>query len=214
MNRLQTLLFALTLIATSAQAVERVDAVALFNNRALLKIDGERRLLRAGETSPEGVRLVSSTSERAVVEFDGQSRELALGGHIGGSFATPEQQSTTLYRDASGMFRTHGTINGRLVNLMLDTGATSIAMNEHEARRLGIDFRVKGEQSLIGTASGTVVGYKIQLNEVRVGPITQRNVTAVVMPGTSPEEVLLGASFLRNVDMEHKGNALELRSRY
>ena len=56
---------------TFVQAAD-VRVVGLFSGRAVLLVDGQQRLLKPGQTSPEGVKLISATSEEALLLIDGQ----------------------------------------------------------------------------------------------------------------------------------------------
>ena len=60
-----------------------------------------------------------------------------------------------------------GTINGRAVRFVVDTGATNVAMSEAVARSIGLDF-AKGERGFVNTANGQVVAHRVSLREVRV----------------------------------------------
>ncbi|WP_410966326.1 TIGR02281 family clan AA aspartic protease, partial [Salmonella sp. SAL4449] len=82
---------------------------------------------------------------------------------------------------------------------LVDTGATSIAMNENEARRLGIDYRVDGKPMVASTASGTSRGWRVTLDRVKIGGIELLGVEAAVIEGGYPTEALLGMSFLNRV---------------
>ena len=84
-------------LAVAAESVH-VTAAALFEGRAMLGIDGSRRLLRVGETSPEGVKLVSATAREAVIEIDGRRQTLAPGRDTGGGFAAPERKRVAIQR--------------------------------------------------------------------------------------------------------------------
>jgi aspartyl protease family protein len=192
----------------------RVRVLALFPNKAMLEIDGRERLLRAGQVSPEGVTLVSADQHEAVVEVGGRRESLTFGTAVGGTFATPEMREVKIYRNAKGAYTTVGSINGRPVDLMVDTGATAIAMSAAEARRLGISYRLDGAPVGVTTASGTVPGHRVTLDRVTVGDITVRNVDALVIPGDLPEQVLLGLTFLNRVDMRQEGAEMVLRTKY
>jgi aspartyl protease family protein len=112
------------------------------------------------------------------------------------------------------MFRTVGSINGLTVRFLVDTGATTLAINAAEARRLGIDYRFVGRKGVVQTAAGNVPAYHLNLDLVRVGDIIQRQVPAVVIEGDSPDHVLLGMSFLGRLEMENTGQALHLREKF
>ncbi len=212
-----SVLLALTLLPTSptAQAIE-VEAKALLPGMAVVVIDGKRRTLKQGQTSPEGVKLLSADSKAAVVEVDGKSRRLELGasGSLGGGFTTPEQAEVRLYPDTSGMYRTHGSINGMPVEFLVDTGATTIAMNSTVARQLGVDYRYKGKPIGVQTASRMERAWMVNLDTVKVGDVSLHNVEASVLEGDFPAMTLLGMSFLGRLDMRHDGQAMVLRTKF
>lgn len=202
------------LAVSPLQAVEKVSVNGLFKDKAILVIDGRQRLLRAGETSPEGVKLVSASSREAVIEIDGVQSTRTLGTHIGSGFAPPQSPSVKIWPTAQNMYPVVGSINGYPVNFLVDTGATTIAMNSREARRLGIDFAVVGEAIVSQTASGLVKAWIVNLNRVRVGDIELNNVRAAVLEGDFPTNVLLGMSFLGRLDMRREQGVLELRKKH
>ena len=151
--------------------------------------------------------------ETAVLEVNGQRARYKMGGAISLQFNEPTTTSKQIYADQRGMFHTVGSINGYTVNFLVDTGATTIAMNANQARRLGLDFRLQGELTQAQTASGVARAYYLKLDIVKVGDISQRNVDALVIDGTHPREVLLGMSFLNRLKVEKQGNVLHLEHR-
>ncbi|HEY5738160.1 MAG TPA: TIGR02281 family clan AA aspartic protease [Gammaproteobacteria bacterium] len=200
--------------ASPVFAVEKISVKGLFNNKAIVVIDGKQRLLRAGETSPEGVKLISANSKQAVLEIDGVQSTRGLGTHIGSTFTPAESTAVRIWPTARNMYTIVGSINGLTVNFLVDTGATSIAMNSGEARRLGIDYAVEGEPTVSQTASGLAKAWIINLKRVKVGDIELANVRAAVLEGNFPTEVLLGMSFLGRLDMRREQGVLELRKKY
>lgn len=212
---MKSVFLAVLLALSLPAAATEVAVLGLFKDRAVLMIDGQRRVLNVGQESPEGVKLISADADAAVLEFDGKRERLALGGEIGASYEAPKNDKVVkLWPDGHGMFLTTGSINGMPVKFLVDTGATSVAMNAGEARRLGIDYRMRGEEGAVETASGRARAFKVQLNSVRVGELQLTNVQGVVIDGDSPREVLLGNSFLSRVHMEREGQALLLRQTY
>src|SRR3990172_5730293 len=74
------LMFLLALpLCAPASAVERITLLALSRDQAILQIDGVRRVLRKGQLSPEGVKLVEADTEKAMIEIDGRLEELKYG---------------------------------------------------------------------------------------------------------------------------------------
>lgn len=215
MRHFYDILLTALLVAASANvlAVSQVEVQALFGGKAVVMIDGQRRNLGIGETSPEGVKLISADSKQAVLEVDGNTKSYKPGGAISLSYAKPEHLEEKVYADDRGMFRSVGTINGRTVRFLLDTGATTVAMNKSQARQLGVDYRMKGERIVVSTASANVKGYRVRLKSVSLGNIKQRNVEAMVIDGDHPGPILLGMSFLGKLKVEKDGNAMTIRQR-
>ncbi|MBI3897812.1 MAG: TIGR02281 family clan AA aspartic protease [Gammaproteobacteria bacterium] len=205
----------LCLAAASAAAVESVSLHALFKDKAIFVIDGARRMLtRGGDASPEGVRLLSTdtAAEQAEIDINGRHEVVKLGMVMGG-FSPTTAASVTLWAEPSGHFYADGMINGRPVKMMVDTGATSIAMSGTDAKRLGIDYQRFGSGGYANTAGGVVKTYRLTLESVQVGPITLYNVDAGVVEGNFPREILLGMSFLSRLSMKRDGNQMELTQR-
>lgn len=194
-----------------ARAIENVQVVALFKNSAMVKIDGKQRMLRVGATSPEGVTLISASSREAVLEIDGKRDTFVLGRQISASYVRSTDPVVRIVRGNYGMFRVTGSINGQMVDFMVDTGATNVSMSGDEATRLGIDYIRFGKEGYVSTASGIERSYSLNLAKVKVGEIALENVEATVTPGDFPDEVLLGNSFLSRLKMKNDGRTLELR---
>lgn len=215
MNRISSMFLMLLLfLPVMAGAVDSVRVVALFPDKAMVEVDGHNRLLRVGERSPEGLLLISANAHEAVIEVDGKRDTYLPGSRIGGTFTAPQKREVRITRDSAGSYTTVGSINGRTVDLLVDTGATTVAMSEREAKRLGIPYWLNGERGGVQTASGYARAYVVTLDRVQVGEIVLRNVEAVVVEGNNPTNVLLGMSFLNRLDLDHQGNVMVLRTKY
>ena len=117
-------------------------------------------------------------------------------------------REVVLERNRYGHYVTSGTINGRAVTFLLDTGATGVAVPADVARRLGL----RGGQAYITeTANGRATSYAVTLDSVAVGDIELRDVAAGIVPGLRMEEVLLGMSFLKHIEFSQRGDTLLLR---
>lgn len=204
----------LLLMGAPAEAVEKVALHALFKDKAIIMVDGARRVLKTGESSPEGVKLVAvdTQAEKAQVEIDGKPQELKLG-MIASSFAPVGKGTVTLYADRGGHYFADGLINGAPVRLLVDTGATMVAMNSITAKRIGLDYRRFGRAGAANTAGGMVRTYYLKLDSVQIGEIKFFNVDAGVVEGSHPTDVLLGMSFLNRLDMKRDSEKLELKER-
>ncbi len=193
---------------SSAQELD-IDVLGLFKDRAMLNISGKRLLLSAGERSPEGVLLVSADSRQAVIEVSGTTFILNLSSRIGTMFKTPTSASVSILLSNSGQYRTSGSINGRQVSFLVDTGANVVAINTPTAHALGIDPS-KGRLMHATTAGGVVESHLVFLDVVEIGGIRVNNVKAAVIKGEYPQEVLLGMSFLQNVKIKEDSGVMQL----
>lgn len=200
----------LLLFMADAYAIDKLEVQALFSNKAVLMIDGKRHILAVGETSPEGVKVISANSRGTILEIDGQQKQYNLGNTVSTTFTKRKSQKETIFVNSGGMFMTFGNINGRSVRFLVDTGASAIAMNAEQAKRLGIRYDKVGMPGSVSTASGFVDAYRVRLKSVSVGRITETNVEAFVIDGNHPGPILLGMTFLGRLSVEHSGNAMTL----
>jgi len=203
------------LLGTAAVAGPSVRVLALFPDKAMLEIDGQRKVLAAGKTGPGGVRLISANPNQAVVEIDGRRESLRLGSAVNASYQVKKRREVRILKDSrmAGYF-IDGLINGQPIRYLVDTGATSIAMSERHAARLGIRHRVDGTPVSVGTASGPALGHRVRLRTVTVGELHLDDVEAVVIEGDSPRHVLLGMNVLGRFELEQRENLLILRSKF
>jgi aspartyl protease family protein len=124
----------------------------------------------------------------------------------------PTARTVLLRADRQGQFEATASINGVTVPVIVDTGATTVALSADTARRIGIlppqsEFRV-----VISTANGTLNAAPVMLNQVTIGGITVPNVQAVIVPGKALPVNLLGMSFLSRLSKyDVAGDQLTLR---
>ncbi len=198
------------------ESTRQVILQGILGTKVLLLVDGERFMLSTGQAQKSGLRVLRIAEEFVDIDVDGQHRRLRLGDNhaVTGPYKKREFVEVIIARDKRGMYSTVGSINGLPVTFLVDTGATTIAMNAQQATRLAIDFRVVGESIFVGTASGITRAYRVSLDRVSVGEITLKNVVAVVMDGRFPIQVLLGMSFLGQLEMQRAGGLLHLKKTY
>lgn len=206
----------LSCIAACAQAATNVSFNgSLGSKAALLLINGEPRTVRLGQLV-DGVRLIGLEDGRATIEADGQRLTLVLGaspGRVGaGSNGSGSPRQIVMSSGAGGHFTAAGAINGRMTQFLVDTGATSVAIAQAEADRLGLRYR-QGRRIMTHTANGTVPAHVLQLDTVQLGDVQIRNVEAVVVPGQM-SHVLLGNSFLSRFQMKRENELMTLELRY
>ena len=196
-----------------ASAMNRLEVEALMQDAAMLRIDGKQRLLRSGQRSPEGVLLISADARRAVIEMDGRRSELGLSQRIAGRFEENAATEIRIPRDTNHQYLTHGEINGRRTLMLVDTGATSVALSGTQARSLGIDYR-KGAPTQVNTAGGIKTAWSITLDKVSVGDIAVNYVPAIVVEGDFPQTTLLGSTWLKHVGLREEDGVMYLRQKY
>jgi len=203
----------LCLTASVSYAVESVEVQALFSKKVVVLIDGVRRTLSVGKPSPEGVKLISASSTGAKLEVNGEVKDYQLGSSVSLTYVQVESLEERVFANDRGMFLRTGTINGQTVKFLIDTGATTVAMNKKQAKRLGVKYRLEGKESGASTASGYVKAYEVHLKSVSLGKIRKKNVRAMVIDGDHPGPVLLGMSFMSSLTVEKSGDELVLRQR-
>ncbi len=201
----------LLLVINSATA-KNVEVKGLFSGSALIIVDGEQKLLKRGK-SFNGVTLVTADSEKAVLEVDGERHTLGLSKRISSSYQKAEVAEVRLQPSHGGHYVTPARINNRPVSVMVDTGATTVAMSLPQAKALGIDYR-NGALTPISTANGYTEGYLVNLRSVTVGTVTVNNVDALVSVGDFPKTILLGNSYLSKVKMFRENGVLVLQNQY
>jgi aspartyl protease family protein len=182
-------------------------------DKALLVIDGTPRTLAAGSTV-QGVRLISVNGSDAVVEVAGKRAALQLGRaqvNLGGVASAGGGSQIVLTAGTGGHFLTTGSINGKTVRFVVDTGATHIALSQAEADRIGLAYQT-GQRGMSNTANGPVPVHRIMLDVVRVGDVQVYNVEATVLPAQM-DQVLLGNSFLSRFQMKRDNDTMTLDKR-
>ncbi len=193
---------------------DHVQVVGLFPGAAVVLIEGQQRLLKKDAAAIDGVRLIGTDARGATLELHGQERYLELGRAYSDGYAPAPRKRISLAKSFNNHYFASGAINGISTRMMVDTGATSVAMNSRDARRLGIDYIGRGELMRIHTASGTETAYRVMLRSVSVQGLEVRNVAASVLEGDYPAEILLGMSYLGELNMSFEDNLLVLEEKY
>jgi len=109
---------------------------------------------------------------------------------------TYSSRNVVIAPDRQGHFRVEARIDGRRLDVMVDTGASVIALTARDAARLGIRPMHSEYTAKVKTANGSVKAASVQLNSVEVDDIRVDDVRALVLPDDALSENLLGLSFL------------------
>jgi aspartyl protease family protein len=135
--------------------------------------------------------------------------------NVSASLATAEEpapgtRSITLSRAQNGHFEVDAIIDGRRIGLLIDTGASMIALRESDAARLGIHPAQREYTLKVSTANGVILAAPIALDRVEVGDLLVRDVSGVVLPDEALAQNLLGMSFLSRVHWQYQSGKLVL----
>lgn len=189
-----------------------IQVLGLTKDKAVLQVDGNTKVLNVGEET-DGIKLISADSHQCVLEINGEQQVFKLGSQITSHFSAAVKPTVRLEQDSHGLYRASGMVNDIPVNFIIDTGATLVALNMQEAKKLGIEY-TKGRPTQVETAMGKSKAYLVTLREVTLGEIHVYDVPAVVVESDSPPEVLLGMSFLKRLEIRDHDQLLELKQKY
>lgn len=182
-------------------------------NKAILVIDGAMHTVAVG-TTVKGVTLRGLKADEATVLIGGQPFALRMGASpvsLGGASVGGSGSEIVLPMGPGGHFMARGSINGQSVNFMVDTGATTIAMGQAEARRLNLQYS-GGARGMAHTAGGNVPMHEVSLRSVRIGDVEVYGLAAAVVPADMPY-ILLGNNFLSRFSMRREGDTMRLEKK-
>jgi len=214
-RRTAALALVLSSIASGAAWGQSVALQGMLGTRALLMVDGSSpKGVAVGDTF-NGVKVLSTTRDSAVVELaNGQHLTLRLGESQAsvGESGSLRGKMIVLSADASGHFVTNGSINGKTARFMVDTGASVVGLGADDAERMGINYR-SGQPTRTNTANGVGMAWLLKLSTVRIGEVELHDVDALVTSQPMPY-VLLGNSFLNRFQMRRDNEVMTLERRY
>lgn len=214
MNAHRWLLAALlTAGATAAAQAQMVVLSGRMGERALLVVDGQPYTVSVGQTVG-GVKLLRWNGDSAEVERGGKVYPMRVGEtpvQLGLAPPRSAAREIVLTAGSGGHFTSGGTINGKQVRFMVDTGATLVSLGKDDADRLGVDL-TNARRGTTQTANGPAPVWLVTLTTVRVGEVELANVGAAVVPQPMPM-VLLGNSFLSRLQMKRENDTMRLELR-
>jgi len=133
--------------------------------------------------------------------------------HVAVDDSTLSNFGRTVHLKASrrGHFFARAWINGRAINVMVDTGASGVALTADDADTIGVFVGANDFTRRSRTANGIVHSAPVTLDSIRIGDIEVDNVEASVSQPGRLHITLLGMTFLRKLSqVEFRGEQLVL----
>lgn len=211
----------LCVMAAPAVQAQSVALAGMMGNKPLLVVNGGApRAVAIGE-SWQGVKVLAAAGDHATVQREGRRFSLRVGeapvnaGSLPASSSDgdgPNGRRIVLTQGSGGHFFGDGTINGKAMSFVVDTGATRVSLGRADAERLGVNYKA-GAAARAHTANGIVNGWQVKLNTVRVGNVQLYDVDGLVVDGPMPT-ILLGNSFLNRFTITQNGDQMVLDKRF
>lgn len=110
---------------------------------------------------------------------------------------TNEKGQFVIARSGDGHFYIDVKANGQIINFLIDTGATDIAISKRDAIRLGINPKELNYTRRYKTANGVSYAAPIKIKQLTIGGKTFHNVEAHVVSGDLGTS-LLGMSLIQD----------------
>lgn len=104
-----------------------------------------------------------------------------------------------VHKGLGGHFQADAAIDGTVLRMLVDTGASAVVLSQEDAARVGIDLSGLTYSISVSTANGRARAAPVRLGEVAIGPIVRRNVRAMVAEEGRLDQSLLGMSFLETL---------------
>lgn len=117
-------------------------------------------------------------------------------------------RKVSLYKAYNGHYQAQVDVNGISIGFLIDTGASSIALRQSDAAKIGIKPGPKDYTASISTANGVTRAARVMLKSVNLSGIVVEDVQALILPDSSLGTNLLGMSFLSQVNWSQRGGNL------
>ncbi len=202
-----------SLFYSAVSFAQNVQVHGLFKNSAVVSINGKQSILKVGKKNSNGIHLISATSKEAVIDINGAVKHFNISRKNSNGYVKPIRNEVRLQAGHNNHFFANGKVNGFNAHFLVDTGASTLAINKNTAARMGITKRDSIGELYVNTANSRVRAYAVTLKSVTVGSIKLNNIRAVIMPNDHPKEILLGNSFLSKCNMKVSGGVLVLTSK-
>lgn len=145
-------------------------------------------------------------ADRVIGELTPQGSQINVTGTTGSG------QAVKIKRGWSGHFVATATVKGKKVEMIVDTGASTVVLRHEDAKRLGINTRSLRYNVPVQTANGPSQAARVELESIGIGNVGIKGVEALIAKPGTLHQSLLGMSFLSRLrSYEFAGDYLELR---
>jgi clan AA aspartic protease (TIGR02281 family) len=177
------------------------------SGKAWFDVNGRSHTIRKGQTS-KGITVISLKDSEVVIEVHGERYLYKKKSKIGKKL---QVEVEIPYYSTYSAYIIDGYVNGEKFTFIVDTGAYRVALNLNDAKRLKIKLKSR-DKTKVTLAGGKVVdAWETILRSVKVGDIEIHDVSAVIIKQTGNEPVLLGMSFLSQVEISQSNNLMTLK---
>jgi aspartyl protease family protein len=144
------------------------------------------------------VAVLNYASIRSVVigSVETQAAGAKQAGRVGEESRRSTSNSAELRAGHNGHFVTDADVNGRAITVMVDTGASMVALTYADARAIGVAPSPREFTQRVSTANGVARVAPVMLDRIQIGDVTVRNVQAAVVEDGKLSTTLLGNTFL------------------
>jgi len=108
-------------------------------------------------------------------------------------------RETRIKLGARGQFIASARLDGYRSDVLVDTGASAVAINETAAHKMGIYLNQSDFKHTVHTANGPTKAAMVMINEIEIGRVVVRDVRALVTRDKSLNVILLGMTFLNRL---------------
>jgi aspartyl protease family protein len=158
-----------------------LPALALFGAAAL-------GMVALRETMTGGVNVKPALAESAETAIEAPK-----------NITAHQIRTASLRKEGDGHFWATAYVNGMPVKFLVDTGASLVALNERDARRIGLNTDELEQNAEVRTAAGRVKAATAMIDSIEIDGVKIKNVQAVIIE-KGLENSLLGMSFLNRLD--------------
>ena len=149
---------------------------------------------------------LATVADRVIGELRPEGSQINITGNNGVG------QAVRIKRGWTGHFIANVRVDDERVDMIVDTGASTVVLRHEDARRLGIDTHTLRYNIPVQTANGASYAARMKLPQISIGNVRIRNVEALIARPGSLHQSLLGMTFLSRLrSYEFSGDYLELR---